>query len=408
MRESFHLLRYRNLVLSLFLGGIFLFIAIEMVRGIDYRNNDFFTFWLAGRMVWTGQDPYLPRDWVSGHNQFGATWIPNTRFVYPLPLALFYAPLGLLSIYHANITWVFLLEVLIFFSVFMMIPLRQYPAWKHYILPVLAGVILFCPTVITLLYGQISGLLFFILTGVIWLWKKEKWLLGSMFLTLIALKPNLGVPILIIVSFWLLIQKRVMALVGIIISGLVLIYVGIIINPNWIVEYWAIGNTKMSQTFGFSPTLWGLSAYITGFNFSRSVILGGIAIAIILMGILYMIWKKHKAITPVWIISIAITTTLLVTPYTWSYDQLLLLIPIIAIILIMVKGKYRFLLSSMVFICLDVFAFALLIISVRIHHEVLNVLIPLIVFIALVFCIVSMRPIPAESPSSTPLPQLVE
>jgi hypothetical protein len=257
------------------------------VKGIDFRNSDFFSFWLAGHLVLTGQNPYFVNDWVQGHNIYGATWISDSSFLYPLPLALFYAPLGLLSLFNAYIVWVFLLEVMIIFSVLALIFLQTNPERIHYIFPIFAGVTLFRPSLNTLFGGQISGLLLLILTCVVLLWSKEKWSIGALLLPLVVLKPNIGGPILIILIFWLLLQKRVKAFIGIAISSLVLIFIGMIIYPNWILNYLEIGNTKMTQTFGFSPTLWGLSAYITNFKFLPTIILGGITITILLIGIFW-------------------------------------------------------------------------------------------------------------------------
>ena len=176
MRPAFHPRRYRNLTLVLLFSGVFLFVAIEIVKEMGYLNNDFFTFWLAGHMLWTGQNPYIASDWISGHSQFGVTWVPNEKFVYPLPLALFYAPLGYLSLYDARVTWVFLSEVMITLSVFALISLQTNSTRKYYIIPILAGVVLFRPTYITLFFGQISGLVLFLLVGVVYLWEMKKWL----------------------------------------------------------------------------------------------------------------------------------------------------------------------------------------------------------------------------------------
>ena len=388
MRPAFHPRRYRNLTLVLLFSGVFLFVAIEIVKEMGYLNNDFFTFWLAGHMLWTGQNPYIASDWISGHSQFGVTWVPNEKFVYPLPLALFYAPLGYLSLYDARVTWVFLSEVMITLSVFALISLQTNSTRKYYIIPILAGVVLFRPTYITLFFGQISGLVLFLLVGVVYLWEMKKWLLGGMVLPLVMLKPSLGGPILIILALWLLIQKRGAALVGIAVSAFALMFVGMMLDSNWIIEYLAIGKNKMAESFGFSPTLWGLAAYVSGFDIYRTLFLGGAAISILLAGVFYLMWRKHKTMTPAWIASVAITTALLVTPYAWPYDQLLLVIPIVTIMMTMVTRRYPFVLTSMVFVILDLMAIALFIISARIQLETPNVLIPLVIFCALVFCIV--------------------
>lgn len=97
--------RSRYFLLIPFLAALFFIIAVALVNPVEYPNSDFFTFWLAGRLFSLGQDPYNSQAWVSGHHRFGATWIPNPTFVYPMPLSLLFAPLGLFPLYQAFIAW---------------------------------------------------------------------------------------------------------------------------------------------------------------------------------------------------------------------------------------------------------------------------------------------------------------
>ena len=83
------------------LAALTTLVAIRIINSIDYHNNDFFTFWLAGHLVATGGNPYASAQWVAGHHEFGVTWIPNQAYVYPLPLSLLFVPLGLLSLKQA-------------------------------------------------------------------------------------------------------------------------------------------------------------------------------------------------------------------------------------------------------------------------------------------------------------------
>lgn len=373
--------------------GVFFLSAIRILAGINHLNSDFFSFWLAGRMIWTHENPYLAINWIQGRDLFGSTWIPESGFLYPLPLALFYAPLGLLTPYHAFLVWIVLLEIMIGFSVLLLFRHQVKSLRIHYLIPFLAGVILFRPTLITLFDGQISGLVLLILTGVILFWEKDKWIFGAVLLPLIALKPNLGIPVIIFLTFWLFIQKKVRALIALICSGLFLVMIGMAINPHWITDYLAIGSSKIVQTFGYSPTLWGLTALLMNFSLKPTLIFGGAAVSGLLIGIIYLIWKKRNTITPLWNVGLAITTTLLVTPYTWSYDQLLLVIPIFAITLEMMKRNYPYLLTACIFILVDIITYILLIITARMELEIIYVFIPLIILGAQIVYIASSRKI---------------
>jgi hypothetical protein len=80
------------------------------VRQCDFQSSNFTFFWLAGRMVMEGENPYDETQYLAGHETYGIKWQPNKIFPYPLPLAIFCIPLGLLSLriyymasYHACI-----------------------------------------------------------------------------------------------------------------------------------------------------------------------------------------------------------------------------------------------------------------------------------------------------------------
>jgi hypothetical protein len=377
--------RYWLILLILISGVIFFMIAVRVVHPVEYPNRDFFTFWLAGHLAISGQNPYLADIWIGGHHQFGASWIPNATFIYPYPLALFFAPLSYLPLYQAFVVWVVLSQFMIVLSVALLLSINPNPLIKRFIPPLLAGIVLFRPTIITLINGQLSGLLLFVIACIVYLWEKGKWWQGSVFLPILALKPNLGVPIVLSLSFYLILQKQITSLVVAGASGLVLLFSGLAQNPNWIIEFWRAGNTKLSQTFGFSPTIWGVSTFFCNYKLNCSISYGGCVGLLLLIGYLCLVVRKQKVLSPTLVASLAVTVTLLLTPYTWPYDQLLLIVPIIAVTMGLAKAGYRFLPTALIFLVIDIMAILLLAISAKIQMEVWNVAIPLSVLGLLVW-----------------------
>jgi hypothetical protein len=386
--------RYWYFVLIPVLGIVFFFIAFRIVNTIDYHNSDFFTFWLAGHLATSGQNPYLADIWVGGHHQFGVSWIPNATFIYPLPVSLLFAPLGLLSFHDAFVVWDFLTQVMISFSVFLL--LRRYPAalTKHYVMPIIAGIIIFRPTIITLVNGQLAGFLLIVITAIICLWEKGKWWQGAVLLPILALKPNLGVPIIVFLSFYLLMQKKYTPLIAGGISGLVIVIAGVIQNPNWISEFLRAGNLKLSQTFGFSPTVWGISTFLCNYTRNCSISFGGVLSLFFLTTFIFLLARKRRVISPALVTSLAISTMLLTTPYTWVYDQLLLIAPIITVTMSIGKAGYRFLPTALIFVGIDIMEFIILGISVRIQLDIWNVMIPFSVLSLLVWFLFQSNPDP--------------
>jgi len=374
--------RTRYFLLIPFLAALFFMIAVTIINPVEYPNSDFFTFWLAGRLFFLGQDPYNSQAWISGHHQFGATWIPNPTFVYPMPLSLLFAPLGLLPLYQAFIVWDTLSQFMIAASIALLFAINSnsnFP-YKHFVLPVLLEVALFRPTILTLVNGQLSGMLLLITTAVVYLWEKEKWVPGAALLAALALKPNLGIPIIVLLSIYLILQKRTSSLVALMISGMLLVLVGLAQNPNWVIEFWGAGNAKVSQTFWFTPTIWGASAFLCNYNLSCTLGYGICLSFLFLTGYLYLLAKKRNISSPSLAAGLATVITLLLTPYTWPYDQLLLVVPIVTIVMMLAKDGHGYLPVALLFLAIDVLAFVLLGISGMIQMEIWNVFIPLVVF----------------------------
>jgi hypothetical protein len=376
------LLRRKTSRLILFVGGLLLMclvvylIATKIVNSIDYQNSDFFSFWLAGRLVIQGGNPYSPDQWVPGHQIYGATWISDQTYLYPLPLSLLFAPLGMLPLFQGYIVWVALSIIMILASLFLLMVNK--PNFSHIAVPLLVGLTFFRPTILTLFQGQISAMLLLCLAGILYLWGKGHWQWGSSFLPLLLLKPNLGGPLLLLLSTWQLFRRRYRSILAISFGGMILVGIGFLQNPHWLSAYWGIGSLKVAQNFGGSPTVWGLGYLVCRSHSPCMPIFGGIASFLLIFTFGWLILRKHD-ITPLHLVSLAICVTLLITPYTWTYDQLLLVIPVTALMLSLNLAGKRFLLTASLFLAIDILVVILLYFDTLMHIEIFNALIPLLI-----------------------------
>ena len=100
---------------------------------------------------------------------------------------------------------------------------------------------------------------------------------------------------------------------------------------------------------------------------------------------MHLLATKQRVVSPTLAVGLAITIMLLLTPYTWPYDQLLLIVPILTVAMNLAKARYRFAPIAMIFLVIDVAAIVLLRISAEIQMEIWNVTIPLSVFGLLVW-----------------------
>jgi hypothetical protein len=356
-------------------------VSIRIVNSMDYHHNDndFFTFWLAGHIVSQGSNPYDSATWIAGYHEFKIDVIANPTFLYPLPLALLLAPIGLLPFHTAYIAWVTMLQFVIIASFVLLLFIPGLPRTKFFFLPLLAGLVLFRPTILTLTQGQIIGFLLFVLVGIAALFKKGRWGWGGVLLGLLVLKPNLGLIIILLTGVWLAYHRHWKALIGATSSALVLLIIGLVYNPGWVGEYLQVGGSKLAQTFGASPTVWGLSALACRVDTTCTSYLGGIS-SLLIFGFSMWLLYRSKNLTPLEVLGLVVTVTLLIAPYTWTYDQLLLLIPIVPITLALDGKRGRFLLAISFFLILDLFLVIILIFDSMLGVEILNVILPLIIF----------------------------
>ena len=107
------------------------------------------------------------------------------------------------------------------------------------------------------------------------------------------------------------------------------------------------------------------------------MIIGGLVALFILLGFFWTDLPVPLAILqPLSVLALAVTVTLLITPYTWTYDQLLLILPITAVTLAMHRMGVRFPLTatfSWEWMCLYI---VLLFFDTMLQVEILNVIVP--------------------------------
>lgn len=365
-----NLRKWWNVLISVILSAVFLLSAIKIVYSQDYADTDFFSFWLAGHSSLLGEDPYSSEWWIDSHVKFGAEWISDPTFLYPLPLAMLFIPLGFFSLDQAFILWVFLSQVMIVISTLLLMSLWNWSKVRNYLLPIFAGIFLFRPVIVTLLYGQLGAVFLLLLVLIIILWERGKWLQGGILLPFLALKPSFGILIITLLSLWILIQKKWRALVGIICASIGLFLLGWIQNPNWVTDFLAIGTGKLSQTFGYSPTFWGVSFITCNRSIKCSLILGSLMSSLLVITTIYFLLQRRFNLNPSLAVSFVIPITLLITPYSWAYDQILLIIPIVVVMILMMKNGYPYLFTASVFLMISLLALGFLFIATKLELDV--------------------------------------
>jgi hypothetical protein len=369
------------LVIFLLAASIYIACSQDFYRA---DGSDFFSLWLAPHLLLQGQDPYRSDVWVPAHDTFGARWISDPTFLYPLPLAVLLLPFGIFPLDVAAVLWVFLSLAAI-----MLVARKLIASWLPgkllpYLLPALAGILLFRPTFLTLLVGQMEILLLLCLAGAAWLWEGGEWLKGGLLVSVVVLKPQIGLPLLALAGLWLLVHRRWTGLAGMGLAALGLFALGAVFDIGWVGRWLSIGQGKVSGVFGYSPTVWGVAATVCRHQYPCTSLLGGVLSIVVVAGGLWILLPR-KELHPMNAIGVIIPVALLTTPYLWAYTQVLLIIPILLVMGRMYHRKLPYLLVATFPLTMAVLAFILLFVAVGLGTDVWSAAVPLASLILLGF-----------------------
>jgi hypothetical protein len=337
-------------------GMIFLRAKISTTR-FDFQSSNFAFFWLAGRMVMEGENPYNETQYLAGHETYGIKWQPNRIFPYPLPLAIFCIPLGFLSLPTAYITWQIITLVIVAVTIFVLLNHWKEAAPRRLLVPIFAAMFFFGPLYLTLHTGSIGGFAMLAILGTILLLEKDKSLLAGIVLSLTILKPPQGLTILLLAGVWFLARNNQKAILGIAAGGLSLLFIGMIQDPMWVVKFSSASQAVMDRTLGVHSNVWAFS-YLACKGVSLCSTFLGAAGSLTLLGLGgFFLWKNQAKLSVWEAFNIIIPLGFVSTVYLWAYDQLSYIIPIVWIIGTLVTRTKSYIPAFIFLIVLDLVSF---------------------------------------------------
>jgi alpha-1,2-mannosyltransferase len=301
-------------------------------------------------------------------------------FIYPLPLAVVLLPLGLLPLEAAGIIWMGLSILAIILTI------RFVLGWLHvqwpnsYFLPVVAGVFLFRPVAVTFYIHQIDAFILLCLASGVFLWKKGFWFWGGVLVSLTVLKPQVGAPLLIILGIWQILRGHLSALLGEGVTLLVLMVSGLAFDANWVGRWLSIGSDKVSVNYFSTPTVWGLSSFVCMPDLSCANILGTVLTIVISLLVLWII-LSYRTREVDFVVGVVISGTLLISPYLWTYSQILLVIPILMITGALYHRKLPYLVTTTFPLLMALFSIGLVLIAELVGGDIMSSLVPITVWV---------------------------
>ena len=251
------------------------------------------------------------------------------RFPYPPWYALSTFYLGLLPVKAAGTLWFELNLVMLFLSVWFLTD--GWPPRLRLIAFPLA--LFFLPVLGALSVGQYD---FPVLLGaslLIYSLRKETVALTTMGAVLLTFKPHIGALILLSVLIYLFAGKSSFgrrALRSILLAGVFLFMIGFVADPTWpvsypkmLLNYQGEGNVTACSECASLP-VW-LSRWFLDGSFAEATLIA-LGLLIVLVGVFSVI-RNVLLKSPALLIPFTLLSTLLVSPYLYNYDFILLLVP---------------------------------------------------------------------------------
>ncbi len=345
---------------GLVLGCVICVLTSLVATSLDVGLTDFFQFWAAARIVTIGGDPYDAATWAAIHMANGAK-VMDPQFIYPLPLAILFAPLGLLNPTSAYLLWMQLSACMVAIAVLLCTLVD-----RRWIVPLLVCIYFFRPLLTNLLMGHLGGLLLLAVTVAVHCWQRDRWWGGGLALSLLAVKPGIGLPIIVLVALWLVVHvpghnPRLGALGAICIGCVGLLLAGLAYDLAWVGGF--IANITAKSPYYGQPSLAGLGW------------LGGM-LAVGLLFLFYVVASRTR--DPGVVVGLAVAVAMAAAPYTWTYDHVLLLAPILALL-----ARWPAQRVVIALLAVDLFAAGLTVASASFQSELVNLASPMLVCAAI-------------------------
>ena len=255
------------------------------------------------------------------------------RFPYPPWFALSTFYLGWMPSNAAATLWFELNLVMLFLSIWLLTDGWPGP-WRLIAFPL---ALFFLPVLGALSVGQYD---FPVLLGtslLIYSLRKENLLLTVLGMILLTFKPHVGALVLLMALGWIIYNKRDFGrrLIRPLLAAAVLLFLaGFLADPTWIVSYprMLLNYQSEGNVSGCSECA-SLPVFLSRWFFNgslRNAIWIAILLLVALLIAVYFIRARLKSHELV--LSTALLLTLLVSPYLYNYDFLLLLVPFAVLI----------------------------------------------------------------------------
>jgi hypothetical protein len=301
------------LVVLSFVCGLF-------VAGLNgwYEERDFHCFWAAGRIVASGGDPYRAAEYVPAivtipPSQTKALERCGQRLAYPPWTGLALAPFGALPLPAAATLWTTLAVMAAVLGInwtWQLAGLRRF-SWPLVAVLVVATE----PFARNFSEGQFATLQFALTAGAaLSLWSNKDRAAGISTAAL-SFKPHTAVGYAAAVLGFAILRRRWRFVGASAATTLGLAGLTQLLRPGWILEFISRA-TELSGSIGDRATIWNLAGSST---------LAVLVIALLIAVVIVLI--RPRGADDAEFLGLAVSLGMVVAPYAWDHDYIVLAIP---------------------------------------------------------------------------------
>lgn len=315
-----------RLIIILLLGGLILFFPVTLPSGAG--DMDLQAYWGSAYLFAHGQDFSNSDALGEVQRSLANRTRSDTQYAWFSPIGnVVLLPFTLIPFTRVVYYWLILNVVIFFYSTILIWEQTDQRVW----IPLVA-VFSFALTFISLIFGQINSLevlglaLFFTLN------KSNRHYLAGASLVLTTIKPHLVIITLPILFLDLLRKKKWKTLTGFFIALGLCFIVLFAFYPPWTQSFWAVVTSGMN-TVRETPSINGLLVLIEEYKIGKLI-----WIITLIAGIIWW-WLRGQNWDTRTFIDVSVAVGLIVSPIGWSYDQVVLIFPILSLLTWAANGQ---------------------------------------------------------------------
>jgi hypothetical protein len=283
-----------------------------------YDERDFHCFWVAGQIVANGGDPYDPEQYVPAiltipPSSERALERCGQRLAYPPWTGMTLAPLGVIPLQTAATIWASLAVLAAVLGInwtWQLAGLRRF-SWPLVALLVVATE----PFARNFSEGQFATFGFALTAGASLSLLSHRDGIGGVSTAALSIKPHTAIGFGAAVLVFAILQRRWLFVAASGATALGLIGLSQLVRPGWIFEFVDRAN-ELSGSIQDRATIWNLAGSST---------LASVVILLLVAAVVVLI--RPRGADDAEILGLAVSFSLVVAPYAWDHDYVVLAIP---------------------------------------------------------------------------------